>query len=333
MDAYADEQILKNMYGYNNREFLNFLENKGFFIAPNGRSNYPLTIHSLASSLNLNYIHEIALEGGRNSLDKRPLMRMLRENKVRKFLSAYGYKFIAFASGSYQTEIKDADLYVNPVKYDLFFENLVFSKTLLKPLFGRLTASYQIQNHKKRILENFERIPGIARDNSPCFVFAHFLCPHPPFVFGETEFYSLRGDIVADGNLLHDNDKVLQKKYIAAYNEQIGFINQKVIKMIQDIFSQSITPPIIILQADHGPRLGTDFSNYNNTNWREILSILNAIHFPGKKNALYEGITPVNTFRLLLNEYFSTKYPILPDRMFILFGNEHNRRVKFEQQD
>jgi hypothetical protein len=103
--------------------------------------------------------------------------------------------------------------------------------------------------------------------------------------------------------------------------------------MIQDIFSQSITPPIIILQADHGPRLGTDFSNYNNTNWREILSILNAIHFPGKKNALYEGITPVNTFRLLLNEYFSTKYPILPDRMFILFGNEHNRRVKFEQQD
>jgi phosphoglycerol transferase MdoB-like AlkP superfamily enzyme len=109
-------------------------------------------------------------------------------------------------------------------------------------------------------------------------------------------------------------DKTLRKKYIQAYAEQVDYLNQKIIKMIDDIFAQSVTPPIIILQADHGPRSATDLSSFRNTNWRERFSILNAIYLPGKKSVLYEGITPVNTFRLILNEYFATNYQKLPDK-------------------
>ena len=312
-DAYANNEILKEIYNYDNGKFIAFLENKGFYVVKNGSSNYDLTLESLASSLNLNYLSEFGKQIG-YSKDKRPLIRMIRENKVRQFLSGYGYKFIALSSGLYGTEIDDADVYVNPVKYDFLFENLLFSNTLMNPLFGRLTADYQIQNHRTRISKNLDNIPALVKSQSPFFLFAHFICPHPPFIFGKTIFYSNMGDIMLDQTPLHKMDKTLRKKYIQAYAEQVDYLNQKIIKMIDDIFAQSVTPPIIILQADHGPRSATDLSSFRNTNWRERFSILNAIYLPGKKSVLYEGITPVNTFRLILNEYFATNYQKLPDK-------------------
>jgi hypothetical protein len=42
--------------------------------------------------------------------------------------------------------------------------------------------------------------------------------------------------------------------------------------------------------------------------------ILNAIYFPnGDYSALYETITPVNTFRVVFNQYFGQDVPLLPD--------------------
>ena len=43
--------------------------------------------------------------------------------------------------------------------------------------------------------------------------------------------------------------------------------------------------------------------------------ILNAYYFPSEtqKQALYKNITPVNSFRILLNNYFDTNYELLED--------------------
>jgi hypothetical protein len=47
------------------------------------------------------------------------------------------------------------------------------------------------------------------------------------------------------------------------------------------------------------------------------MSILNAYYFPDKKyDDLYPGITPVNTFRVVLNLYFARDYELLDDRSF-----------------
>ena len=43
--------------------------------------------------------------------------------------------------------------------------------------------------------------------------------------------------------------------------------------------------------------------------------ILNAAYLPGlERHPYYEKITPVNTFRILFNEYFEGQYPLLEDR-------------------
>ena len=46
----------------------------------------------------------------------------------------------------------------------------------------------------------------------------------------------------------------------------------------------------------------------------ERTPILNAYYLPGQAAShLYESISPVNTFRLILNQYFGGQYPLLKD--------------------
>jgi hypothetical protein len=43
------------------------------------------------------------------------------------------------------------------------------------------------------------------------------------------------------------------------------------------------------------------------------MTILNAYYLPGEESRLYPTITPVNTFRIILDAYFGQDYPLLPD--------------------
>ena len=46
------------------------------------------------------------------------------------------------------------------------------------------------------------------------------------------------------------------------------------------------------------------------------MSILNALNLPGAEDALYESLTPVNTFRVVLSAYFDAGLELLPDRSY-----------------
>ena len=49
----------------------------------------------------------------------------------------------------------------------------------------------------------------------------------------------------------------------------------------------------------------------------ERMGILNAYYFPDQDySKLYKGITPVNTFRIILNKYFGTDLDLLEDRSY-----------------
>jgi len=51
-DGYAREDVLKEIYQHDNSDFINYLTNKGFYVAHQSRTNYPQTYLSIASSLN-----------------------------------------------------------------------------------------------------------------------------------------------------------------------------------------------------------------------------------------------------------------------------------------
>jgi hypothetical protein len=95
------------------------------------------------------------------------------------------------------------------------------------------------------------------------------------------------------------------------------FLNNALLPVIDSIIANSATPPIIILQGDHGPGMYTNWESVDETCLLERFSILNAYFLPGLDNhVLYPGISPVNTFRLILGEYFNADLPLLQDKRF-----------------
>jgi hypothetical protein len=70
---------------------------------------------------------------------------------------------------------------------------------------------------------------------------------------------------------------------------------------------------VIIFQADHGLGMLTDFRSSKDTCLRERFSVFAAYYLPVMDVIeIPQDLTPVNLFRVILNEYFDTELAILP---------------------
>lgn len=63
LDRYASNSTLASAYNFDNSEFLASLEAKGFYLATESRCNYPNSILSLWSSLNMQFLPQRAVVG------------------------------------------------------------------------------------------------------------------------------------------------------------------------------------------------------------------------------------------------------------------------------
>jgi hypothetical protein len=89
----------------------------------------------------------------------------------------------------------------------------------------------------------------------------------------------------------------------------VQFISQEIEDIVRQILDNSETEPIIIIQGDHGKE-GNNRSK-----------ILNLYYFPNQDySALYPSITPVNSFRIVLNQFFDFDYPLKEDTVIPLDG-------------
>ena len=85
-------------------------------------------------------------------------------------------------------------------------------------------------------------------------------------------------------------------------------------KSIDAILRNSLSPPIIVLQSDHGYGRGEAWKGLGAPALEERTSILNAYLVPDPcRDSLYPSITPVNSFRVLFDCAFSATLPLLPD--------------------
>jgi hypothetical protein len=314
LDEYGRADILEEVYDYDNSEFLDFLEQKGFFIADKSHTNYAQTDLALASSLNLSYLDDLAARVGLEFNDRQPLEHMIQNNTVVQFLKKNGYTIVALPSGYSATTLKDSDVYTDSEQPWNELEIRLLTSTPMPWLAvqGSFFDLYDVHRHK--ILESFDLLADTTQSPGPRFVFAHILAPHGPFVFDEhgNEIQPKQQFDLQAGPVDFDSDE-----YRKGYIGQLIFTNDKVKSILNNLLAESSRPTIIILQADHGPASLLDWDEPTNTQFKERLAILNAYLLPGDGTAsLYDEITPVNTFRLIFNEYFGTDLEQLEDESY-----------------
>jgi len=299
LDGYANSNIMKEFYNYDNTEFVNFLIKKGFYVTTQSRSNYPKTLLSLSSSLNMGYLV------GTNIPDDGMLYNLIQNNKVMQLLNVVGYKTINIGSIANVSNMEVADININCGSFLVNeYYQILFDVTMLK----FLKKYFNFEDlYRESFLSAFSKLSSIKRElgesNDPFFVFAHIFPPHPPYLFGPN------GEPV-NGDLSMKWDR--SKKYMKLYENQLIFVNKMMMKVVENIISNAKNETIIIIQSDHGTLNFTDINNL------EVqMKIFNAILLPeGDENNFYDSITPVNTFRIIFNHYFKTHYDLLKDKSY-----------------
>lgn len=318
LDGYGRADVLEDMYGYDNSEFLDFLTSKGFYVASQSRSNYMYTALSLPSALNISYLR--AFSSGstpRYSVSK----KLISDSWTRSFLERQGYQFVTFSTPFYFTDITDADLFFS-LKKDkariIYLESKFLPSSIAAiPLWADLISpgGETYRDHQERVMYMVEQLGNIPFLPGPKFVFAHIVAPHSPYVFDQN------GPITPEKPYLQNTETM--EKHIKGYTAELTYLNSLVEKMISAILENSAFPPIILLQADHGP--GIFFSGWSKADSciKEKASILNAYYLPGlMNNPIYKTITPVNSFRIIFNQYFGTHLEILEDKVYYSGGKD-----------
>ncbi len=301
LDGYGRADVLEKQFGYDNSPFLNDLKNLGFSIPDCSQSNYAQTQLSLASSLNFNYIDALSNRFVAGSQDRTGLDALIHHGAVRESLEKAGYKTVAFATGFLATELTDADYFLSPgYSWGKLneFESLLMETTFARLIqdgnrFGMQTSGSE--RFRERTLFALDKLDKLSYIKGPKFVFVHLVIPHPPYVFGPT------------GGPIAPDQAGDTKTQVGAghYRDQVIYINSRMKEIVPKIIANSTTPPIIIIQGDHGPTVPSSS--------RARMSNLNVYYLPGAGTSVYPTITPVNTFRIIFNTYFGQNLKLLDD--------------------
>ena len=304
LDSYGRADLLEQSYGYDNSSFLSALETRGFYVASCSQSNYGRTEISLGSSLNMLYLQDLDGLFNPENIGRSRLWDSLRHSAVRYNFESLGYKTVNFANGFAWMELRDAGEFVTPPPFSAGlteFEGLFLRTTLARHLedLGWVDPDAILgQTSRDRFNMVFNSLGDLARDPAPTFAYIHLISPHPPFVFGPD------GSPTYPADFWNEQRKYPGNLYVKGYENQLTYLNSRMEAGIDAILQNSPTPPVIIIQGDHGPWLQPK---------DKLFRILNAYYLPGHGDKLYPQISPVNSFRLVFDEYFGGHYDLLDD--------------------
>ena len=316
LDGYARADVLQSALNLDNSPFLDALRKRQFYVADCSMSNYAQTEQSLASTLEMKYLDGIISKINVDHLEEKFFVPYIRDNTVRRYLESVGYQTVSFFTGYSWAEWPDATYYLGDPRASaknasslIPFEGQFLSRTLFPFMMTGLEGigivkAPQINELTGRGVDRgivryeLDELPVVTHLRGPKFVYAHILLPHPPYVFGPN---GEEQDLSTDNSnlaLLHQG-----------YRDQVLYANKRILPIIDTILAESKGNAIIVLEGDHG------IVDY--TTGTEHMKNLSAYYFPDHNYSdLYPQITPVNSFRVILSNYFGQNYPSLGDQSY-----------------
>lgn len=325
-DRYGSDWSLERRYGIDN-DLPEWLAGQGFQVVPGARANYRATDFSLASTLNMTFLDEVAERVGPDSDDRTPARQLISRHQVGTFVRAHGYRY--FHLGTWYGPTASS-----PIADEVLTEGIdtEFSAVLhdvsMRPALDRLLEEESTESngangstdrtfrdrHRDVALFQLRQLQRMPAAPGRKFVFAHILLPHAPYVFGP------------------DGETVLEEQEDAApeaevFGGQLAYTNARIRETVAALLAgPPESDPIIVIQADEGPFLcgNTDCMDLEPETLGIRFGVLGAYFLPGMPpDSLPATHSGINTFRFIFREYFGVDLPRLPDRSFTWPDNEH----------
>lgn len=309
-DEYASSLSLQEQYGYHNNLDA-WLEEKGFKVNPKSYSNYPYTLASAASILNMSYLGGLKDVTTITGKEMNYCLGLIKNNETIKFLSAQGYEIANCSPFDLAGHPARAEETLLPIKTKLITSNTmynrvmkdmlwIFFKTPLKKWFNdRTHGTGRVNDRLLQLLH----AQTTRKEGHPLFVYGHIYMPHAPF------FTDSSGRPRSMAEVL---DSVQTP---ADYLSYLAYTNTQIKQLITGIQAHTGGKAVIVLMGDHGFRLHT------RQNLRQNYQNLNAVYLPDHDYHLfYDSITCVNQFRVLFNTLFHQSLPLVKDSTHFLIG-------------
>lgn len=314
LDGYGRSDQLHEKIGFDNSQFIAGLKLKGFYVADQAHSNYCQTELSLASSLNYDFIPNLLKDVPRDYGFRSPLDDLISKNRLSTRLGEAGYQTITITTGFPAIRFKGTNLgQDNPRGFNILESALLDMTPFAAERNYNESMFFVRQKLINGAFETLQNLGGHAI--RPRFIFAHILAPHPPFVFGPNgESRRPKGSFTFYDGSDYLSSGGTKEDYRSGYSAQAQYLSSIALKTLEHILSIPGRKPIIIIQGDHGSKLGLSQNSLKETDLDECMSNLNAYYFPPDlKHKLYPSITPVNSFRIILSGLLGDDLPLRPD--------------------
>lgn len=306
-DMYARADTIKKATGYENSGFLKKLQTRGFYVADRSHSNYPVTFHSIPSTLGAKYLFD---KTGMNQYNSRSFMSIYQGNNfVTRVLKKAGYVYLHFNNAlCTQSECRGyEDVCINNVEYVLSgHSESIIGLTPLSLFWNRIKGWRSPYPGSGLPLIVTEMDKQRVREARPLFLFAHVMVPHTPAKYNND--CSRRKNAESSDNQ-------------DTYANDVRCLNQIILESVDKILKKDPNA-IIFMHGDHGTnfldQFQTPIAEWSQEQIQERFSIFNAYHLPEDcMSMLYSSISPVNNLRVLAACLSKTKPKLLPDRYFI----------------
>jgi hypothetical protein len=188
LDGYPRADAAAEMVGADNSPFLAALEDRGFVLADESRSNYTATWATLASMMHGTYLDAIPDLGPPYPSDAaaqyRLLMRAIESAPMLDPLRARGYEIVTIPPPLEGAQLSAADRIISPPQLTALELSLV-QRSVGGFIALHLWPNVAFDQHRERTMSSLhllsEEIDRSSED--PRFVLAHLMSPHPPMVW------------------------------------------------------------------------------------------------------------------------------------------------------
>jgi uncharacterized membrane protein SirB2 len=308
LDEYLGNEGLKSYYNYSNNTFRQKLSDLGFHITNEPSSNYNLTIYSMASLFNMEYLQDAVPAVISNHYAYKQALQVIDNNKTCALFRQMGYRVVNKSPFYFDGQAPAYSNGLLPDKMNLVQHQTMYyrvAKALPEMMADKFGFRYfaerntDLADENNNLMMNEVLRESALAGNSATLTYLHLMMPHDPLV---------RDSLGNKLGLTNYGSSREAGKVDTAYLQYLVYSNKKIGEFIDSLKSNTSGKAVILLMSDHGSRhvaRKDPFYAYNN---------LQAIYLPsGNYESWYPALTNVNIFPLLFNTVFGLKVPLQKD--------------------